>query len=272
MGRLGACLLAALLLACASSAYAQPSSSTDDRARELFQSGADALGAGRYEEALQFFRAAYELSGRPGLLYNIALAHDRLRQDAEALRTYEQYLAEAGEVQNRAEVQRRVEILRRSLESRGGSTAQTSPETRSNDAPAAGGTAGESTATGAAPGVVLTPAGSTADDGGGPGVLPWVAIAGGGALAVGGAVLLGVGLSDSSSVEDAPDGAMWSDFENRASRGGTFQTVGTILLITGVVGAAAGVTLLVLGSSDSDDDAPMYVRLGPGNLTLTGTF
>lgn len=92
----------------------------EDRAgRVLFDAGAEAYAAGRYDEALRNFVRAYELSGRPELHYNIALAHDRLRHDDEALASYRRYLAEAPATgPHRGEVESRVAVLERSLEER----------------------------------------------------------------------------------------------------------------------------------------------------------
>jgi tetratricopeptide (TPR) repeat protein len=56
--------------------------SHDEEARALFQAGRRAFADARYEDALDRFRSAYELSHRPELLYNIGHAADRLRRDA----------------------------------------------------------------------------------------------------------------------------------------------------------------------------------------------
>ncbi|MCX7807199.1 MAG: tetratricopeptide repeat protein, partial [Deltaproteobacteria bacterium] len=73
----------------------------DQEARALFQAGQVAFEDGRFEDALQYFRRSYELSGRPALLYNIGLAADRLRRDEEALSAFERYLAEVPDARNR---------------------------------------------------------------------------------------------------------------------------------------------------------------------------
>ena len=53
----------------------------DEEARQLFEAGRVAFTAGRFQSALDSFRRAHELSGRPLLLYNIGTCYDRLRRD-----------------------------------------------------------------------------------------------------------------------------------------------------------------------------------------------
>lgn len=91
----------------------------DEEAYMLFRAGTVAYENGRYEEALERFDEAYELSHRPELLYNVGLAHDRLRHDAEALAAFDAFLAQApADAPRRPEVERRVEVLRQTLAER----------------------------------------------------------------------------------------------------------------------------------------------------------
>ncbi len=86
----------------------------DDAARVLFDDGTRAYDAGRFDEALDRYETAYELSQRPQLLYNIAVTHDRLDHKREAATFYERFV-EALPDSPRAEVaSSRAEILRRS--------------------------------------------------------------------------------------------------------------------------------------------------------------
>lgn len=100
-------------------AAAQGAEAADGVARALFDEGVQAFAEARYETALDRFRIAYQLSRRPGLLYNIGLTEDRLRHDREALAAFEQFLAESPETESRrGEVERRVIILRGSIADR----------------------------------------------------------------------------------------------------------------------------------------------------------
>jgi tetratricopeptide (TPR) repeat protein len=94
------------------SAAASPASQADDNvARGLFQAGKSAYEAGNFKEALQFFEQAYQHSPRPGFLFNIGQAADRLRQDDKALASFKAYLEQMPDAQNRAAVQQRVDAL-----------------------------------------------------------------------------------------------------------------------------------------------------------------
>jgi tetratricopeptide (TPR) repeat protein len=87
-------------------------SSLDDRARELFVLGRDAYLRERYEEALRYFNAAFELSGRYELHYNIGQSADRLHRNADALAAFERFLQSAPPSQLRSETEARVATLR----------------------------------------------------------------------------------------------------------------------------------------------------------------
>jgi tetratricopeptide (TPR) repeat protein len=101
-----------LVPALVSVASAQTPTTSDAEARSLFEAGRIAYEAGRYQDSLQHFQRAYELSGRGALLYNIGSCLDRLRRDEEALAAFEQYLALGDAAPRRAEVEQRVAILR----------------------------------------------------------------------------------------------------------------------------------------------------------------
>jgi len=85
-------------------------------ARQQFDDARLAFAEGRNEVALAAFQRAYALSGHPALLYNIGLVHDRLRNDREALSSFEQYLEEIPEAENRVSVESRIRVLRESIE------------------------------------------------------------------------------------------------------------------------------------------------------------
>lgn len=96
---------------------AQTQDYRDKAARGLFEAGSVAFEEGRYEEALDHFTKAYELSpNRHLLLYNIGSSFDRLRRDREALTNFEKYLQLNPTAQNRAAVEARVKVLRDAVE------------------------------------------------------------------------------------------------------------------------------------------------------------
>lgn len=109
---LGLCLGQATVLG--STAQAQePSAEShlDEEARAIFQAGRIAYDQGRFQAALEHFERAYELSGRPELLYNIGTSADRLRMDERALEVFVAYLAALPNAPNAAVVRARIEVL-----------------------------------------------------------------------------------------------------------------------------------------------------------------
>ena len=100
-----------LLLSGARSLAAQSTTSTveapetaaveDSGAKTAFAAGRAAYDAGNYEEALQRFQEAHDLSKRPELLYNIGLAADRLRYNHAAREAYRAYVRQLPVADNR---------------------------------------------------------------------------------------------------------------------------------------------------------------------------
>ncbi len=88
----------------------------DQEARQVFEAGRMALEDGRYEDALEYFERAYELSGRVALLFNIGTVAERLRRDRRALEAYQAYVEAEPGAPNRAEVDRRIAILTEQIE------------------------------------------------------------------------------------------------------------------------------------------------------------
>jgi len=102
-----------------SNAHAQPNpggSERDGQARRLFEQGREAYSDGRYRDAWAYFHEAYQLSGRPELLFNIGQTADRLGQEGDALRAFSMYLERLPAAPNRKDVENRVHALRDRLE------------------------------------------------------------------------------------------------------------------------------------------------------------
>jgi tetratricopeptide (TPR) repeat protein len=85
------------LLAClalrAVPAAAQPAPPDDrSKAASHFKLGQTYYKSGDYDRAITEYRAAFELSKEPSLIFNIALCHDRAQRPEEALQAFRQYL------------------------------------------------------------------------------------------------------------------------------------------------------------------------------------
>jgi tetratricopeptide (TPR) repeat protein len=206
-----------------------PDGSRDEEARSVFAAGNTAFEDARYGDALEYFQRAYELSGRPGLLYNIGVAADRLRQDEVALDAFERFLAEVPEHERRRDVEARVLVLRESVAAR-----------------AASGTAAVS---------ATAPAASS-----GPDVLTIVGASVLGAAGLAGVIAAIVGIAGSGQCL-AMDGATCVE-----ERGTNWVAVGVYGGL-GLAGLAAAVVWLVVGLSGGDaEDAP--VALTPDGLAF----
>lgn len=115
---------ALLLVLAASTAYAQSdaqveaefsdeeTANMDAAARTLFEAGRTAYAEARFEDALDRFERAYAVSQRSLLLYNIAQTQERLRRDADAIETFERFLATNPPDDIRAIAERRLTRLR----------------------------------------------------------------------------------------------------------------------------------------------------------------
>ena len=97
-------------------AHAQDTSAEDqERAKVLFAQGQAFYESGRFEESVQALQLAYDLSGRPLLLFNLTAPLERLGRWEEALEALEGYRphAKPDEVE---EVERRLTTIRERVE------------------------------------------------------------------------------------------------------------------------------------------------------------
>jgi tetratricopeptide (TPR) repeat protein len=213
-------------------------------ARELFEQGRDAYANGQFAEARDLFQHSYDLSGRPGLLYNIAQASERMRDDQHALDVYRAYLEAVPDAPERDFVEARIVFLEERVRSQ--QRESTAEESRSLDL----------------------------------GPLPVALVAGGSGLAAVGGVLLGLGIRGRNRVEDAPDGSAYEGVRGGGERARGLGYAGQIALGVGVAAALTGVILVVLSDpADPDDSArraaserQLALRVGLGDLTLMGSF
>jgi tetratricopeptide (TPR) repeat protein len=108
---------------------------TDEQARAMFAAGNEAFVQGRYEEALALFERSYALSKRPELLYNLGLAYDRLRRDAQAAAAFDLYLTTGPEPDRAKEVKNRLRALRAALARQAAKTTSPPPAAAQPAAP-----------------------------------------------------------------------------------------------------------------------------------------
>lgn len=101
-----------------------------------------------------------------------------------------------------------------------------------------------------------------------PSPAPWILFGAGGAAAIAGAILLGVGVADASRVTNAPRGTEWAELEDAYGRAPALQGVGAVLAGLGLAAVGAG-----LGWAIADTESqPTRVVIGPGSISLGGSF
>ncbi|MCA9614388.1 MAG: hypothetical protein KC586_16645, partial [Myxococcales bacterium] len=167
------------------------------------------------------------------LLYNIGLTADRLRDDAAAVEAFERYLA-SGEDARRDEVERRLAASRARIAANAALVPEPTPTPEPTPPPL-----------------------DEAPRSRAPLALGLV----GAAVAVAGAVLLGVGARQVADVNDTPEGTRdWSEVSGDASRGRALSIVGTSLLAVGTTAGVVSVVLHVASPSDRESVAMVQWR------------
>ncbi|UJR79683.1 tetratricopeptide repeat protein [Sandaracinus amylolyticus] len=247
-------------------ADAQPPADTsrDEEARALFAAGRTSFEAGRFSDALSYFQRSYELSGRSMLLFNIGSAHDRMRQDAEALAAFEAYLRAVPNAPNAREVEARIEVLRRAIAQHEPAPEEETPLEAPDPEPSALPSEPAPIAAEPASGRDFVPIGSS--------------ILGGLALVTGG-IAVWSWVDANSRYEGLERGCFamrggCTDDEIEGSGVDTQVTVTNVLLASSLALAAAAVVVLVLEipMGGDDEERAVALRVGPTSLALEATF
>lgn len=232
-------LALSIVLAPSSSALAQDEPTVqDEQARTHFQSGRLYFDRAQYDDALREFEAAYELSHRAGLLYNIYLTYERLGRYGEAADRLEQYLRDDPTVadEQRATYTARIANLRERV-------VTDAPLDPVPTAPVEPADEGGLTALGIA-GVVTLGAGAAS--------LIVFAIAGGMALG-----------EDASLADRCGANAGRTCTEEDVSSLRTMTTVADVTWIAGLGLAAAGATLLAIDLTRDRSSETTRISLAP---------
>ena len=221
----------------------------DQRAREIFQEGREAVQAGNLRVAAARFERAFELSGRPVLLLNVASAFEALGDREGALAALQQYLLLEPESEQWSAVALRIQRLGGVVPRRG-----LAVRVRRNAAESHG----------------------DATDDGPDRLLTWIAAGlAGTALVIGGVLFVDAAaryqsLQASCGAIGCPD----EEVDGVATR------VTAAWALTGVAVASAAlatVLFFVEGSEPSEgegssSDRALRVGVGPGALALSGSF
>ncbi len=265
-----------VLLGLASPAAAAPvSAKARAEARAHFAAGVAAFDRGDYDAAVDEYKASYDLSHAPALLFNLAQVY-RLKKDYDqALGHYRAYLAAEPKAKNRADVEARIA----EIEALQSEAAKPAPPPAEPVAPPV------------EPPVNLplplpppvnvpvplpvpapAPAPSPRDDGRGMRTAGLITLGAGGLLAATTVVFLLEANNASSTITDdnAKGTVQWSADQSTYDRGQLFNTLG---ITTGIAAGAAVVTggvLYYLGAR-REHVAPIPVAGGAG-LVVTCDF
>ncbi len=107
-----------LALALALSATVAHADAKKDKALALFEKSDKAYKDGKFEQAVKLLEEAYTLYPEPLLLYNLGRAQEGLGDIEGAVDSYERYLKDGKQIQDRGAIERRLETLKAQLASR----------------------------------------------------------------------------------------------------------------------------------------------------------
>jgi hypothetical protein len=240
----------------------QVSKSDVDRAHTVFLSGKGFLDESNYDKAISYFKDAYSIDcSVHAILPIIATAYERKGDKAEAVNALQEYLKRAPNAPDREIVERRIANLKAQI------AASQPASSSSGSAPGAqsGGAAPTTTATSAtgAPGATAAPTASaepsttatatvpTATSGAsetprrGHSVAPWIVVGVGGAAAITGGILYGIGSGDVSTAEKTCLDHTKCNDANARNTGNSGRSLETAGVVVGGVGLAAVVGGLV---------------------------
>ncbi|HJL15512.1 MAG TPA: hypothetical protein RMH99_07655 [Sandaracinaceae bacterium LLY-WYZ-13_1] len=248
--------VALALFSVAATARAQDDRQLDEAARLTFESAREAFIAGDYETALARFRQAYELSARPGLLYNIAQTLDRLRRDEETVEALRAYLEAMPDAPNRAEVESRIRVIESNMVERGDDEDPDASDAETEEATTASTGAGASSA-------------PPPEDEGGGGLHPAFFLSAGGLALAGGGLTVWAGLETvdrNDLYTNAPAGTPAGEVQALYDDALTYQTLTNVFIATTATFGAAAVVLAIFTDWDAfggDDESVADLRLRP---------
>lgn len=100
------------------SKLAPAEASEDEKYKARIEEGKKAYSRGDYERAIAEFKAAFDISAKPGVLFNIAKAYERMARYEEAIEYYQQYLDLYPTAPDKSDVEETVRRLRKSIRER----------------------------------------------------------------------------------------------------------------------------------------------------------
>jgi hypothetical protein len=237
-----------------------------DRAHTVFLSGKQYLDESNYDKAISYFDDAYSIDcSVHAILPIIATAYERKGDKNEAVRALDEYLRRVPNASDREHVERRIKNLNDQI-----AREQPSATTSASSAPVSPPAASVAPEASAVPPPATPPPAAPAEatPKTSPGAGPWILAGIGGAAAIGGVVLLGVGAGDISSADKLCPARNACPDDSAASKGNTgrtLETAGVIVGVAGVVTLGAGlVWLFTAKHASASESAFVTPVLAPG--------
>jgi hypothetical protein len=237
-----ASVIAACVVAMASSPVAAEPDSDDAEVRRLYERGQAHYRSGEYRAAARIFLRAYDLRALPELLFNAAQAHRLAGSCATSATLYRRYLERADSPRGRAVIERHLAAMDACVARRQRQPAKTPAPPSQRDAAEGPGDRDPDTA-------------------------GWVIAGAGAALAVTSGLLVWDAGRQSDRVSEVFErGGAWTEAEAGAARRG--ERSETLAWVTGVAGAAALVTGAVLLVRDDGERSSPRLGAVPGGAVV----
>ena len=100
-------------------------------------------------------------------------------------------------------------------------------------------------------------------------VIGWATLTASMAVGIAGGILLAAGVDDVNSIENAPDGTMWSAVEGARDRAPILTGIGAVMLGLGAAGVAVGAGLLAYFGNQG---TWISVSVLPNGVSASGRF
>ncbi len=231
--------------------------SADDKAKEFYEEGKAHFQAGRFEEALNAFNEAYNLTLEPALLFNLGASAEAMGDRERAKAYYLVYLEESPDAPDEAEVRSRIEKLSQDPEPPSSDTQETeetqqiTTSTENVDA--------------------STYYASNQDKKKHATIWPSLMIGLGGMTLVGGMISAIVAKSRYDGLESS---CKPNCTDNQVSDAKAPAVAADVLFVLGGIAATAGVVGLVITKKRSRKQSSIAIEVVPGalGLTLEGRF
>ena len=105
------------------SALPSPAGADRQKAQRLFEEGTQRYADGKYEAAVSSFQAGFREEPLPDFLYNIAMAHQRMRHPDQAVRYLEMYQLLTQDPRERTQARDQIAKIQKERGSSDGSNA-----------------------------------------------------------------------------------------------------------------------------------------------------